>query len=212
MKSKIKSLLLGSLLFSASVYADEGKIDITGPINISAPGSYILVNDVVGTFTAIYIDSSNVKLDLNGFTVSHTGPNIADGVTILPGHKNIEVTNGTITGQTRHGVFVPGSSTVARNIKLSNLRVADNANTGIRLESNAGFKIEDCQVSGSGLGIYANGGGLMINSVISGAKTGMASFGSAFGYRSNVFFDNATNISGSATNLGDNLCSGVICP
>jgi hypothetical protein len=39
------------------------------------------------------------------------------------------------------------------------------------------------------------------------------SFGSGnLGYRSNVFFDNAVNVSGIPTNLGDNLCSGALCP
>jgi hypothetical protein len=205
-------LAFGSLLFSAAVYADEGRINITGPTNISAPGSYILLNDVVGTFTAIRIESSNVKLDLNGFTVGHTGVNSADGITISPGVKNVEITNGAITGQTRHAIFAPGSSTVARNIRINNLRISDNVGTGIRLESNLGYNIEDCQISGGSIGVYANGGGLMTNSVISGTNTGMASFSSTFGYRSNVFFANGTNISGSATNLGQNLCSGAICP
>ena len=213
MQSKIKSLILvGSFLLSAVAHADEGRIDITGPTTISAPGSYIVVKDIVATSSAIRIESSNVKLDLNGFTVSQTGANLADGIVIYPEHKNIEVTNGTITGFTRHGLFVPGESRQGRNIKLSNLRVSDNASTGLRLESNAGFIIEDCLVSSHVLGIYANGAGLLLNSLITDNKTGFASHSSGrTGYRSNVFDANGADISGTPTNLGENLCSGVIC-
>lgn len=212
---KLKSKLLavfGSLLFSVTVCADEGRIDITGPTNITAPGSYILVNDMVAAFTGIYIDSSNVKLDLNGFTVSGGRE---DGITILPGHVNIEVTNGAVTGFGRHGIFVPGKSATGRNLKFSNLRVSDNKIDGIGLEGNSGFLIQDCMISGNTLGIYAFMPGLVINSVISNnSSTGIAStFSPAnkLGYRSNVLFGNATNVSG-GTNLGENLCSGAICP
>jgi hypothetical protein len=213
LKTKL-SIVLGSLLFAAAVYADEGKIDITGPTNISAPGSYILVNDIVGTSSALIIASSNVKLDLNGFTVSHTGAMISDGIVIDPGYKNIEITNGVVTGFTRHGIFVPGKSAMGRNIKLGNLRISDNAIDGIGLEGNSGFIVQDCLISGNGQGIYAFLPGLVINNVISNNGTGIASTSSAvnkLGYRSNVLFGNTTNVSGGA-NLGNNLCSGAVCP
>lgn len=214
MKVNIKSLILvGSFLLSAAAYADEGRIYITGPTTISAPGSYIVVNDIVATFTGIYIDSSNVKLDLNGFTVSHTGANIGDGVTILPQHNNVEVTNGVVTGFTRHGVFVPGKSATGRNIKLNRLRISDNAIDGIGLESNQGFIIDDCMITGNADGVYANGAGLLHNSFIGDNKSGLVSYsGGRTGYRSNVFSNNGVDINGTPTNLGENLCSGAICP
>lgn len=212
MKLKIELLIL-SLLLSTSALADEGKIDITGPTNISAPGSYILVNDVVGTFTGIYIDSSNVKLDLNGFTISHAGANLGDGVAILPGHKNIEITNGAITGHTRHGIFVPGKSSTPRNIKISNLRISDNAITAISLEGNPGFIIEDSVISGGAIGIYSFAAGLVLNNVIgNNSSGGLVAYSNRLGYRSNVFYGNTPDVSGSGTNLGDNLCSGALCP
>src|SRR5688572_5446592 len=124
--NKLHSFVVAAIsVLSAAAYADEGKIPVTGPINISAPGSYILVNDIAGSFTTVYIEASNVKLDLNGFTVGHTGGQLGDGISILGNVKNIEITNGTISGTTRHGIFVPGSSATARNIKLSNLRISD---------------------------------------------------------------------------------------
>lgn len=214
MQVNIKSLIVvGSFLISAAAYADEGRIYITAPTTISAPGSYILVNDIVATFTGIYIDASNVKLDLNGFTVSHTGANLGDGIAILPGYNNVEVTNGAITGFTRHGIFVPGKSSTGRNIKLNRLRISDSAYDGISLESNQGFIIDDCMITRGKVGIYANGAGLVLNSLVSDNSNGLVSYsGGRAGYRSNVFSNNAPDVSGTPTNLGENLCSGAICP
>lgn len=206
-------IALGSLLFSAAVYADEGRIDVTGPMTISTPGSYILVNDVVATFSGIYIDSSNVKLDLNGFTISQTGANSGDGVAILPGHSNIEVTNGAITGFNRHGIFAPGKSATPRNIKISDLRISDNTITAISLEGNPGFLIQDCVISGGAIGIYSFAAGLVLNNVIGNSTSGgLVAYSNRLGYRSNVFYSNTPDVSGSGTNLGDNLCSGALCP
>ena len=211
MRTKLLTVF-GSLLFSAAVYADEGRIDVTGPMTISTPGSYILVNDISASFTGISIDSSNVKLDLNGFTVS--GGSV-DGIAIYPKHMNIEVTNGAVTRFGRHGVFIPGGPANSRNIKISRLRVSENKIDGISMKGNIGFIIEDCLIShNGGTGIYAFSSGLVLNSVMNNNNTGL--FGAAFGtgrlgYRSNAFFGNATNVSG-GTNLGSNLCSGAICP
>jgi parallel beta-helix repeat protein len=212
MKLIIKSsILIGSLLLSASAFADEGKIEITGSMTIMTPGSYILLNDVVGTHTAISINSSNVKLDLNGFTVSSIN---SRGITISSGNKNIEVTNGAVTAPAGHGIYVPGKSETPRNIKFSNLRISDNAFYGISLEFNSGFIIEDCLISGNILGIYAFKPGLVANNVISNNDVGIRASNiveDKLGYRANVLFGNATNIDG-GVNLGNNLCSGVICP
>ena len=213
MNMRTKLLMaLGTVLFSAAVHADEGRIDVTGPMTISTSGSYILVNDISPSFTGIFIDSSNVKLDLNGFTISGGSD---DGITILPKYMNIEVTNGAVTRFGRHGVFIPGASAHSRNIKISRLRVSENKIDGISMEGNTGFIIEDCLIShNGGTGIYAFSSGLVLNSLVNSNNTGL--FGAAFGtgrlgYRSNAFFNNSTNVSG-GTNLGSNLCSGAICP
>jgi parallel beta-helix repeat protein len=211
MKLAIKSLFLGSLMLSVSVYADEGRIDITGPTIITAPGSYILLNDVVGNSFGININSSNVKLDLNGFTVRSIN---SRGITIGSGHKNIEVTNGAVTGSGGHGIYVPGASEIPRNIKFSNLRISDNAFYGISLEFNSGFTIQDCLISSNIWGIYAFKPGLVVNNVISKNDKGILASNIAadkLGYHSNVLFGNTTDVSG-GVNLGNNLCSGILCP
>jgi len=207
------ALTLASLALASPVYAVEGKIEITGTTNITAPGSYILVNNINAT-SGFYISSDNVKLDLNGFTISSAGGFSTDGITIF-NHKNVEISNGTITGFPRHGIFAPGSSTTPNNIKLRNLNVTNNTIFGISLENHPGFIIEDCAISGNGAsGIYANGAGLIQNNIIGNNNNGMTSYSAGkAGYRQNVFFNNtASSVSGSAMNLGSNICNGVLCP
>jgi len=213
--SKISlTLLICTIHLAVPVYALEGRIEISSPTSITASGSYILVNDIVAqNGSAIRIRSSNVTLDLNGFAITYTGVSTADGISVSASANNIEITDGTITGFSRHGLFVPGLSTSARNIKINNLRVSDNRIIGISLESNPGFIVESCTISGNAVGIYANGFGLVSNNVIAlNNSSGLTSYSNGvLGFRSNVFYGNGKDVNGSATNLGENLCSGALC-
>jgi hypothetical protein len=214
----MKTKLLAWICCLSACYgasAKDGQIAITGATTITEPGSYVLVNDLVVDFSrGIHIAASNVKVDLNGFTVRLrlVATAFADGISIAPEIKNIEVTNGAITGFTRHGIFVPGAVPGSRNIRLSHLRISDNGAVGISMEGNPGFIIEDNLITGNRIGIYASAAGLMLNNVIGGnANKGLMSFSSELGYRSNVFYSNVIDVEGTATNLGNNLCSGVLC-
>ena len=216
MKPIVRLLFVSFLIsVSASVHADEGKIPITDAAFITAPGSYILVNDVVTTLHGIEISVSNVKLDLNGFTVSSAGTRYGDGIDVTNDAKNVEITNGAVVGFLRHGIFIPGASATSRNIRLSKLRISDNGFNGVAFEFNSGFIVEDCLISGNQIGIYAMKPGLLINNVIS-ENSNLGILASPFradklGYRSNVLFGNGKDIADGA-NLGNNLCSGESCP
>jgi hypothetical protein len=212
-------LLVWSLCWSAcqaAVAAGDGRIPITGPMAITEPGSYVLLNDVGNNFTgAIRIASSDVTLDLNGFTVRLTQVSsaFADGISIGHGLKNIEVKNGAITGFPRNGIYAPGEATVGRNLRFSHLRISNCGGWAISLEQNPGFIIEDSLLTANKLGIAAGGAGLIVNNVIgNNTVRGLASNGAQLGYRSNVFYSNGIDVTGSATNLGSNLCSGAPCP
>jgi hypothetical protein len=87
----------------ALVSADgETRIALSGPlpISITAPGSYVLTgNMTTNNTTGITIDSDDVTLDLNGYTVS-TSQVATDyaGVAVTYGRGNIVVRNGTFRG------------------------------------------------------------------------------------------------------------------
>lgn len=78
--------------------AAEGKIPIFEPTTVTRSGSYVLTNDISApSGTAIYVQSDDVSIDLNGFTVESTSGEAA--VEIDPGRKRIAITNGIITSQ-----------------------------------------------------------------------------------------------------------------
>lgn len=103
---------------------------------INNPGFYQLTDELTDP---IMINSSNVTLDLGGYTVT------ADtGIIIATGLSNILVYNGDIVG-TSYGVFANAST---QNIQLNNLTI-QNAICGICIPGNNNIQISQCDVSSS---------------------------------------------------------------
>jgi len=144
------------VLAAGSVHAGDGVLEInvacrtagcfTGdapgaPIQITEPGSYILTSNLsvnVNT-TAILIQTDDVTLDLNGFTIS--GPVVCSrgdpttcstsglGIGIdAADQRNITVRNGVVRGMGSDGVIVNG-----RGARVSNLTVTENAENGLAI-------------------------------------------------------------------------------
>jgi Periplasmic copper-binding protein (NosD) len=203
------------VLSSSNVFADT-RIPISVQTNIATPGSYVLTNDIVATgYYGLRISASDVTIDFNGYTLSYGGvQSFVDGIGIDPSVNNIQIFNGTVKSFTRHGIFLPGQSVKSSNLTIKNMRVLENRFHGISVESNTGYVIESSVVSkNQAIGIYANGGGLLLNNLISDNKYGLVSYsGGALGFRSNIFSNNSVNNSGTATNLGNNLCGVTVCP
>lgn len=85
---------------------------------------------------AITIDADNVIINLNGLSLSEgNGTEGVVGIEIIPGHKNITIQNGTITGFTAAAInaFTPETAPLATTSELNfiNLTVIDNAPEGI---------------------------------------------------------------------------------
>ena len=148
-----------------------------GNPSITAPGSYYLT----GNTGTIYIQSSDVVLDLNGFSVII--PFDSDGISIFPGSPlvNVTIRNGSIVGpgvwtqdaanprlgtyagSTRLGLFTSGrtaSTATAYNIHLEKLTVRG-FSRGIATLGGDEFdggrvRIQDCTVRDFGVyGIWA---------------------------------------------------------
>jgi hypothetical protein len=127
---------------------------------ISQPGSYYLATNIVGASAkyGILVNTNNVTLDLNGFTLS--GVSGAYGGIYIPNgpYYNIAIRNGTVTGWTTTGDF--GIFSFARNATFENLCVSANL-TGIACYDNS--LVRNCNVSSnSSTGIYVNGTGCVI--------------------------------------------------
>ena len=142
--SKAVCVLLASILglLSMQATAEEGlvRIDQAGvkaaggfPFNITQPGSYRLMSNLVVPATAngIMITASNVFLDLNGFSITCSGNQLA-GITDLAAAPNfitnVQVKRGSITGC---GTAVFLADTLMSN--LEDLSVSNYTQVGIQL-------------------------------------------------------------------------------
>jgi len=139
------TLILLCLAVAGPAITDEGRIPISSPVQIAAPGHYILTRDV--TVTAgddIRITSDGVNLDLNGMTI-HGDPSVV-GITIgnVEGtsDKGVVVRNGRITG-TFVGIQ---AETPGGRLTIQNVTIRDTLNTGIIIGSAEEFTVEDCLI------------------------------------------------------------------
>lgn len=107
----------------------EPRRPISAPVTISVPGSYYLADDIDG---GIEIQSSNVDLDLNGFTVDGSGAILTIAI---ENAGNVRVGNGTVRGASSNNIRALNSSSVI----LENLRVVDSAFNGIRVANHSGL-------------------------------------------------------------------------
>src|SRR5437879_2532167 len=98
------------------------------PFIISEPGIYNLTSTLhfspsYKKQTAITIDSDNVLLNLNGFTLRQANnTNQITGITVKPNHYNITITNGLITNFSQLGISIKGGN---QNIELYDLSVTN---------------------------------------------------------------------------------------
>ncbi len=69
------------------------------PFTITQPGRYYLTRDLTGaaSTTAVTIQTSDVTLDLNSFTL-HGSPGSVDGVFVSGARSNVVIQNGTLRG------------------------------------------------------------------------------------------------------------------
>ena len=153
MRSNFFGLLL--ILLASSIHAGDGLLEINTAcrssgcfagddpgsfIEITEPSSYILTSNLsvnVNT-TAILIQTDDVTLDLNGFTIS--GPVSCSGFPATctqsgigigidgQGQENITIRNGTVRGMGNRGVII-GSGRVV------DVTVTENSETGLSLGS-----------------------------------------------------------------------------
>ncbi|MDB6020617.1 MAG: hypothetical protein JWQ04_474 [Pedosphaera sp.] len=141
----------------------------SAPFAIAKPGSYYLTTNVtVSAGNAITINTSQVTLDLNGFTISSTAPS-ASGTGILLAATNTDVTilNGHITGGVTNsagvfsgsgfanGIFYTNSSPF--NVHVTGVSVSGCLSNGIQIGVANSTIVESCTVKTVGnYGIYAD--------------------------------------------------------
>ncbi len=149
----------------------EPRIPISGPINITASGSYYLTRNIAGAAGQDVITISNnfVTLDLNGFTISGG----LTGIIILPATTagNIVIKNGTIRGSSGSGIFSTAAAfgAVAPPTTVRNIRVDEMSDAGVFLGDKS--TVENVTISGangstSSSGISVGAASRIVNSSV----------------------------------------------
>ncbi len=140
------------------------------PYTISGPGSYYFTKNLefsAASGNAITINSGNVTLDLNGFTLSSTAGVTGAAISCDLNISNIEIKNGMIAGNT--AVTVSGTPPVW-NKNLSGF------STGVYAlaDRQRNFLISHLQVSGCRIfGIYVGYSSISYSTVSSNGNTGI---------------------------------------
>jgi hypothetical protein len=170
------------------------------PYTITQPGFYYLKKNLstTGTDYAITVDTSEVTLDLMGFSLtgpSPAAPPGAEGIHINAGLKNVEVRNGQIKNFYRGINSPPGGS----NHRLANLRVSG-CSFGISCYAESSV-ITGCQATGNTTGISSGASGAVMEQNTTSGNTSYGFY--LFDFRG-VITNNAAKGNGTGFYLGGN--------
>jgi hypothetical protein len=196
------------------------------PIRITEPGNYRLNTNLVGITpnTVISIESSDVTLDLNGFSISGGGPGI------LGSGQNIAISNGSIVSGDGDAIRLFGLSN--SNCSIERLRIGgrdgivltgtdETEGTNCIVKNNTvnvarfGILCSGCVVSGNTVTaatnpIFASNSSLVVGNRAMGNVALRAD--DTTGYAQNVLHGTTADVTG-GVQIGENLCvTSKICP
>jgi len=172
LKSKLHLIVLASTALAIRAFAVDGvtlidQATVTGaggfPYVISQSGSYRLSGNLTTVnMGAIVIETSNVTLDLNGFTISCGQCTSHTGITATGTGATIR--NGTVTGfggSSGMGILFWGSGVI--RAKVDHVAVTQNGSYGIYATGSAEVMVTNSDVSGNAsVGISCPSGTLMV--------------------------------------------------
>lgn len=174
-------LALASVV-SASAQEGAGARGIRRPTVITQPGVYVVTNSfAVGAGRpAIDVRSSDVTVDLAGFTL--TGPGGKRGI----GIRIAEVSNVTIRGGALRSFEIGVQATGVHNARIEHLQITGEdgggpppGEIGILLVDSRGVEVRGNQISDTFLGIFVRGEGsggnrLVDNNLVGGDNSELA--------------------------------------
>lgn len=228
------------------VLISQASVTVAGgfPYVITQAGSYKLSGNLMppNNVSAIHINSNNVTLDLNGFTIGSAscvpdtcGASNGYGVFGTLGHPfyNITVRNGTISGMGL-GISLNGDSFTLEDLHIRNIVTLGIYVTWTSGNDPGSVIVRRNTIDGATVGLEVTGSALVTENTFSFNATG-ASIGNQFSttispamVMGNTFFSNSLGLalyhggysnnafSGGGPvygkNLGGNLCNNVLCP
>lgn len=186
----IRGLAQGTLMPPATVAPNMktlAQVEARTPIatsgyTITQPGSYYLTTNItMSSDNGILINASNVKLDLNGFTISSTAlPAGGYAIILSSSLTNVSIVNGFIFSPvTNNGALVYGgsgwtggiyASGSEYNVRVENVHVHGGTYYGIMLGTGTTTLVKNCEVEDIGsIGIQA---GLVLNCAVNAGGYG----------------------------------------
>jgi hypothetical protein len=209
----------------------NASIQIQFPIQITEPGNYRLNTNFVGagpTSTVISIESSDVTLDLNGFSIS--GPNAG----IRGSGRNIAISNGSISVGDGQAVGLSGSNCSIEGLRIFGSRDGivltgtdgtdgtEGTNCIVKNNTVSAFRVgilcSGCVVSGNtvtatnGNAIMAGNSSLVVGNRAIGSNIALTA-NDTTGYAQNILNGGATADVTGGVQIGENLCvTSKICP
>jgi hypothetical protein len=147
------------------------------PVTLDQPGHYYVTRNLGSATGGISITTSDVSVDLGGFTLSGPGAT-GTGIQIDPLPTRTVIRNGTVHNWQFGIRQIPGEDNESE-IVIEHVTVSDTASQAISVQQNA--RIRECQVIASGgIGIHVSAGPALIEDCsVNGAVTNgiQASFG-----------------------------------
>jgi len=119
------------------------------PLTITESGSYYLTENVTMFFDfniGIVINSSDVMIDLMGYTISGPPISFANGISITDLGTNIKIKNGTVKNFGLNGI---AGDLLSKEIRITGVSVTDNSQGGISLPG-SNVVIKDCFIVNNG--------------------------------------------------------------
>jgi len=185
------------------------------PVSILDPGSYVLTGDldVPADTAGIVINTHNVSIDLNGFSIKSAGGIAGDGIS-LGTSENVKIKNGTVLGFGGDGVSSDPQAAYARIVAVTTV---SNSGSGLRLRGDSSV-VERCVASMNGeYGIWVTNNIYVMNSLAWENICAGLLGGDGSGFRANVLRANnelpgetLEQVSGLATDMGNNYCHDMV--
>ncbi len=163
----------------------------TGTFNINQSGSYYLTGDRYASGYGITVNTDNVTIDLNGYSLIGLGGS-SYGI-YMRTRGNVEISNGTVRGFFR-GIYESDSS--GNNHRVINVRAVSNTREGIHLIGSKHI-VKDCTASDNGAsasgdvyGIYVGKGSIVTSCIAS--ENGDSASGDVYG----IYADAGSTVTG----------------
>lgn len=116
------------------------------PFTITQAGSYYLTGNLSTASNGILVNTSDVTIDMMGFTITGSTPDNHNGIEVNSNHRgNFTLRNGAVR-RFRNGVYAPNTAGLSEGASVIGVSALEIGLTGIEVRSRNGL-VRDCRVA-----------------------------------------------------------------